>query len=113
MLVTADLPSRVGAQVAERLSRADLGRWLAQVQQVGSCAQPIRMVGASDTINTACAGSLELMAAMTRCRSVSTASLSGCVFSHAPISVQLSTGVLFRIAWDIDGRRTASDPSAA
>ena len=53
MLVTADLPSRVGAQVAERLSRADLGRWLAQVQQVGACAQPIRMVGASDTINTA------------------------------------------------------------
>ena len=53
MLVTADLPSRVGAQISERLSRADLGRWLAQVQQVGSCAQPIRMVGASDTINTA------------------------------------------------------------
>ena len=53
MLVTADLSSRIGAQVSERLSRADLGRWLAQVQQVGSCAQPIRMVGSSDTIDTA------------------------------------------------------------
>ena len=40
-------------QIADRLSRPDLGRWLAQVQQVGHCAHPIRLVGSSDTINPA------------------------------------------------------------
>ena len=53
LLLTEGLSSRVGAEIGDRLSRADLGRWLAQVQQVGSCAQPIRVVGASDTIDVA------------------------------------------------------------
>lgn len=51
MLVTGGLSSEVRAEVSQRLSRPDLGRWLAQVQQVGACAQPIRMVGSSDTID--------------------------------------------------------------
>jgi len=41
----------VREQVSSRLRRADLGRWLAQVEQVGHCAKPIRLVGTSDTIN--------------------------------------------------------------
>ena len=40
------------AEVAARLSRPGLGRWLAQVQQVRRCAHPVRLVGSSDTINT-------------------------------------------------------------
>ena len=43
----------VQAQVAERLSKPDLGRWLAQVQQVGRCAHPVRLAGSTDTIDTA------------------------------------------------------------
>ena len=41
------------AEVAARLSRPDLGRWLGQVQQVRHCAHPVRLVGASDTIDPA------------------------------------------------------------
>jgi hypothetical protein len=40
------------AEVAARLSRPGLGRWLGQVQQVRRCARPVRLVGSSDTINT-------------------------------------------------------------
>ena len=39
------------AEVAARLSRPGLGRWLGQVQQVRRCAHPVRLVGSSDTIN--------------------------------------------------------------
>jgi hypothetical protein len=39
------------AEVAARLSRPDLGRWLAQVQQVRRCARPVRLVGVRDTID--------------------------------------------------------------
>ena len=46
---TAELPARLRSQVTERLSSPDLGRWLAQVQQVGHCAHPIRMVGSCET----------------------------------------------------------------
>jgi len=51
MLVVDALPTSVREQVSSRLRRADLGRWLAQVEQVGHCAKPIRLVGTSDTIN--------------------------------------------------------------
>ncbi len=51
MLATATLPAPVQDQVRDRLRRPDLGRWLGQVEQVGHCAHPIRMVGGSDTIN--------------------------------------------------------------
>ena len=44
---------RAPTEVTERLTSKDLGRWLAQVQQVGHCASPIRLVGSSDTLNTA------------------------------------------------------------
>ena len=39
------------AQVAARLARSDLGRWLGQVQQVRHCAHPVRLVGSSYTID--------------------------------------------------------------
>ena len=39
-------------QVAARLSRPDLGRWLGQVQQVRSCSHPVRLSGSSETIDT-------------------------------------------------------------
>jgi hypothetical protein len=39
------------AEVAARLSRPDLGRWLAQVQQVRQCARPVRLVGHRDSID--------------------------------------------------------------
>ena len=39
------------AEVAARLSRPDLGRWLSQVQQVRRCARPVRLVGSSDRID--------------------------------------------------------------
>src|SRR6478672_10101083 len=51
MLVVDALPTSVREQVSSRLRRADLGRWLAQVEQVGHCAKPVRLVGTSDTIN--------------------------------------------------------------
>ena len=51
MLATANLPAGLRSQIAERLTSPGLGRWLAQVQQVGHCANPIRMVGSSDTLN--------------------------------------------------------------
>ncbi|HET7477848.1 MAG TPA: replication initiator [Dermatophilaceae bacterium] len=41
----------VQAQVADRLSRPDLGRWLGQVEQVRHCSHPVRLVGGSDTIH--------------------------------------------------------------
>ena len=41
------------AQVAARLARPDLGRWLGQVQQVRHCAHPVRLAGTSHTINPA------------------------------------------------------------
>ena len=51
MLATGDA-ARVGAGAGtDRLGRADLGRWLAQVEQVGHCARPIRLSAARDTIN--------------------------------------------------------------
>ena len=40
------------AEVAARLSRPGLGRWLGQVQQVRRCARPVRLVGSSDSIDT-------------------------------------------------------------
>ncbi len=51
MLATAELPVGLRAEVTSRLASPDLGRWLAQVQQVGACARPIRLVGFSDTID--------------------------------------------------------------
>jgi hypothetical protein len=39
-------------QVAERLAKPGLGRWLAQVQQVRRCAHPVRLAGTSHTIDT-------------------------------------------------------------
>ena len=39
------------AEVAARLSRPDLGRWLVQVQQVRRCARPVRLVGHRDSID--------------------------------------------------------------
>src|SRR6478735_8788133 len=53
MLAVDALPGPVRDEVTGRLGRPDLGRWLAQVEQVGHCAHPIRGVGASDTINHA------------------------------------------------------------
>ncbi len=50
MLATASLPAGLRSQSTERLTSPGLGRWLAQVQQVGHCASPIRMVGSSETI---------------------------------------------------------------
>lgn len=41
------------AQVGERLSRPGLGRWLQQVQQVRSCAHPVRLSGTSETVDPA------------------------------------------------------------
>ena len=52
MLATANLPAGLRSQIAERLTSPGLGRWLAQVQQVGHCANPIRMVGSSETLDT-------------------------------------------------------------
>ena len=40
------------AQVAERLSKPGLGRWLSQVQQVRRCAHPVRLAGSTHTIDT-------------------------------------------------------------
>lgn len=53
MLATAGLPPGLRSEVTERLSSPDLGRWLAQVQQVGACARPIRLTGSSETIDVA------------------------------------------------------------
>lgn len=52
MLNTTVLPPQVRAQVTARLASPGLGRWLAQVQQAGHCARPIRLIGSSETINT-------------------------------------------------------------
>src|SRR5688500_4699378 len=41
------------AQVAARLGRPDLGRWLGQVQQVRHCAHPVRLAGTSHIIDPA------------------------------------------------------------
>jgi len=46
------------AQVADRLSRPDLGRWLGQVQQVRSCSHPVRLSGGSETIDPITGGVL-------------------------------------------------------
>ncbi len=51
MLAIAELPPGLRSQVTERLSSPDLGRWLAQVQQVGHCARPVRLAGSSETID--------------------------------------------------------------
>ncbi len=51
MLVVDALPVPVRQEVSTRLARGDLGRWLAQVEQVGHCARPIRLSGCCDTIN--------------------------------------------------------------
>jgi hypothetical protein len=52
MLITTDLSPAVRTEVVERLTSPGLGRWLAQVQQVGWCAHPIRVAGSSETIDT-------------------------------------------------------------
>jgi hypothetical protein len=44
-------PAVVQADIASRLSRPDLGRWLSQVRQVRQCSRPVRLVGGSDTID--------------------------------------------------------------
>ena len=49
------------AQVAARLARPDLGRWLGQVQQVRHCAHPVRLAGTSHTINTGHRGGPQLL----------------------------------------------------
>ncbi|GAA3719313.1 hypothetical protein GCM10022204_44320 [Microlunatus aurantiacus] len=53
MLTLQDLSPSTRMQVTDRLRSPDLGRWLAQVQQVGRCTNPIRVVGSSETIDTA------------------------------------------------------------
>ena len=50
-LVGEQLSSGTVAEVAARLARPDLGRWLGQVAQVRACSRPVRLVGGSDTIN--------------------------------------------------------------
>ena len=55
----------VQAQVAARLARPDLGRWLGQVNRVRHCAHPVRLAGTSDTINPATG---EVLAPTTRRR---------------------------------------------
>ena len=40
------------AQVAERLAKPGLGRWLTQVQQVRRCSHPVRLAGSTHTIDT-------------------------------------------------------------
>ncbi len=42
----------IQGQVAERLARPDVGRWLAQVQQVRRCSHPVRLAGTSHTVDT-------------------------------------------------------------
>ncbi len=44
---------QTAAEVAARLSRPDLGRWLGQVEKVRHCAHPVRLVGGSDTVDCA------------------------------------------------------------
>jgi hypothetical protein len=39
------------AQVADRLGRPDLGRWLNQVERVRHCSRPVRLAGSSDTVD--------------------------------------------------------------
>ena len=51
MLAVDTLAESVRVEVADRLRRRDLGRWLSQVEQVGHCAKPIRIVGSCDTIH--------------------------------------------------------------
>ena len=41
----------IQGQVAERLARPQLGRWLAQVQQVRRCSHPVRLAGTSQTVD--------------------------------------------------------------
>ena len=53
MLTLQDLSPSTRVQAIERLTSPDLGRWLAQVQQVGRCTNPIRVVGSSETIDPA------------------------------------------------------------
>ena len=53
MLTLQDLSPSTRVQAIERLASPDLGRWLAQVQQVGRCAHPIRVAGSSETIDAA------------------------------------------------------------
>ena len=52
LLVDTGWSAQTRAEVAARLTHPGLGRWLGQVQQVRSCARPVRLVGATDTINT-------------------------------------------------------------
>jgi hypothetical protein len=40
-------------QVADRLGRPDLGRWLSQVDKVLHCSRSVRLSGSSDTIDAA------------------------------------------------------------
>ena len=42
----------IQGQVAERLARPNLGRWLAQVQQVRRCSHPVRLAGTSHTVDS-------------------------------------------------------------
>src|SRR4051794_14506591 len=50
-LLSVPNPS-VTPEMAARLARPDLGRWLGQVQQVRSCSHPVRLSGTSETIDT-------------------------------------------------------------
>ena len=52
-MITTDPGGQTQQSITERLGRADLGRWLGQVQQVRSCARPVRLVGHTTTIDTA------------------------------------------------------------
>src|SRR5215204_1616973 len=52
-MLDASWSSSTQAQVAERLTRPGLGRWLSQVQQVRRCAHPVRLAGSTQTIDTA------------------------------------------------------------
>jgi len=48
----------IQGQVAERLARPDLGRWLSQVQQVRRCSHPVRLAGTSHTVDSTTGGIL-------------------------------------------------------
>src|SRR4051812_6600169 len=52
LLVDTGWSAQTRAEVAARLTHPGLGRWLGQVQQVRSCSHPVRLVGATDTIDT-------------------------------------------------------------
>ena len=50
-MLDASWSTSTQAQVAERLAKPGLGRWLTQVQQVRRCAHPVRLALGTDAHN--------------------------------------------------------------